>query len=331
MGRILGRQALLGISLEGSRGTAETDAQYWLSLLSKSIDDVIEQVVDESAVGVIEDSADAKIVKKSAKGDMEGYIGDKSIGLLLLNLLGADDPDEAQDETTVWKHVFTVLQSAQHPSLTLLLDDPSTQDYKYPLAMGESLELNFEKGKPATFKMGVRSKAGVVVDYPGLTPSLAAEHDFLPRHTTFKFADSLAELGAASAIDFKKCNIKIDQNLEDDDVANAGEPIDINNKEMKIEGSIEIICEEETYKTAMLDGTAKAMRISLTNDDVDLGNASHPSLQIDLARVKFSEVARKMDNKDFIIATLKFKAFYSIYDAQMIEVQLTNQVEDYTA
>ena len=197
--------------------------------------------------------------------------------------------------------------------------------------MGESLELNFEKGKPSTFKMGVRSKAGEAVDYPGLTPSVAAEHDFLPRHTSFKFADSLDELGAASPVDIKKVNIKIDQNLEDDDVANSGEPIDINNKEMKIEGSIEIIWDAETYKTAMLAGTAKAMRIALSNDDVDLGNNSFPSLQIDLAKVKFSEVARKMDNKDFIVQTLKFKSFYSIYDAQMIQVELVNQVEDYTA
>ncbi|MFA5128572.1 MAG: phage tail tube protein [Patescibacteria group bacterium] len=319
MGKILGRRISLGIAKEAVRGTAETAATFYLPLLSKSYDEKIEQVVDESSIAVIEDSVDAKIVKKFAGGDFECNIGDKSFGLLLLSLLGT--VTSVVKETTAYNHTYAFAQTAQHQALTMFLDDPNVQDYKYPLGMVESLEINLETGKFATFKIGVRSKKGATAT---LTPSYTAENNFLAQHAVFKIATNLAGLTAASAISIKKITLKFSPKLEDDVVLGSVEPADFNNTEFSVDGSVELTYDDATFITALTGDTAKAMRLDMINTDVTIGATSNPELKIDLAKVKFQEVARKMDNKSIITQTLKFKAFYSMTDSQLLSIVLTN-------
>ncbi len=319
MGNLLGRRISLGIAKESVRGTAEAAATFYLPLLSKSYDEKIGQVIDESAIAVIEDSAEAKIVKKFAGGDFECNIGDKSFGLLLLSLLGA--VSSAVKETTAYNHTFSIAQSAQHQALTMFVDDPNVQDYKYPLGMVESLEINLETGKFATFKIGVRSKKGATAT---LTPSFTAENNFLAQHATFKIATNIAGLAAASAINIRKITLKFSPKLEDDDALGTVEPVDFNNTEFSVDGSVELVYNDATFITALTGDTAKAMRLDMINTDVTIGATSNPELKIDLAKVKFQEVARKMDNKSIITQALKFKAFYSITDSKLLDIVLTN-------
>lgn len=326
MGKIIGRRISLGIAKEATRGTAETAATFYFPLLSKSYDEQIEQAVDESSIAVIEDSIGAKIVKKFAKGDFEGNIGDKSFGLLLYSLLGTVSSALKGGESVVYEHTYSIEQSAQHKSLTMFVDDPAVQDYKYPLGMVESIEINAEKGKFVTFKIGVRSKKGATAT---LTPSFTAENNFLAQHAVFKIATNLAGLDAASPVSIKKINLKFTPKLEDDDVLGSVEPNDINNTEFSVEGSAELTFEDATFITALTGDTAKAMRLDLTNSDVTIGTSSNPRLKIDLASVKFSEVARKMDNKDIVTQAVKFKAFYSITDSKLLTIVLTNLQTDY--
>lgn len=317
--KILGRRISLGVAKETVRGTAETAATFYLPLLSKSYDEKIEQVVDESSIAVIEDSVDAKIIKKFAAGDFECNIGDKSFGLLLLSLLGT--VGSAVKETTAYNHTFSLAQTAQHQALTMFVDDPNVQDYKYPLGMVESLEINLETGKFATFKIGVRSKKGATAT---LTPSYTAENNFLAQHAVFKIATNLAGLTAASAISIKKITLKFSPKLEDDNVLGSVEPADFNNTEFSVDGSVELTYDDATFITALTGDTAKAMRLDMINTDVTIGATSNPELKIDFAKVKFQEVARKMDNKSIITQTLKFKAFYSMTDSQLLSIVLTN-------
>ena len=87
MAKFIGALANIGFTKEAVRGTAETTPTFWVPNTSFSMDDMIEQVVDENTVGTIEDTVGANIVHKSAEGEIEGKIGDKSIGLLLFSLL----------------------------------------------------------------------------------------------------------------------------------------------------------------------------------------------------------------------------------------------------
>lgn len=324
MSKFIGRLADVGFAKEAVRGTAETAATYYLPKLSLSYDDEIMQVVDESSVGVIEDSPTAVVVGKLAAGEIEGNIYDKSIGLLLLNALGSVSTS-GPSQTTVYTHTFSVGQDAQHDSLTLFVDDPN-QDYKYALAMIESLGFDIAIAKFSTFTAAFRSKIGATAT---LTPSYTAENAFLPQHGTLKTATDLSGLGAASTIDIRSIKLNISKNIEDDRKLGSTDPSDILNKQIAVDGTIELIYDAQTFKTEMLADTQKAMRIRLSNTDVTIGSSLNPQLTIDLAKVKFGKFTRNYGNDDITTVTAEFKAFYSISDSKMITMELINTAVSY--
>lgn len=324
MAKFLGRTADIGIAKEGTRGTAEAAAAFWIPKLSMSYDDGIEQAIDESSLGVIADSADAKVIGKFATGDLEGYIGDKSIGLLLLSALGTVNTT-GPAETSVYTHAFTVDQSAQHDSLTIFLDD-ANQDYKYALGMIDSLQIDAELGQFAKFSASFRSKAGETAT---LTPSYTAENRFLPQHITLKYAADEDDLGTGTAVSVRAVNLTISKNIEDDRKLGSLDPVDILNKQLSIEGSMELVFDANTFKTEMLADTAKAIRLELTNSDVTIGTTLKPKITIDLAKVKFSQFERNYANDEIVTATVSFKAFYSTTESEMITVDLVNEQASY--
>jgi len=324
MTKFIGRLADIGIAKEATRGTAESTADFFLPKTSLSIDDGVEQVIDESSVGVIEDSTDASVVSKFAEGEIEGNIFDKSFGLILLAWLGSVSSTGPTD-TSVYTHSFSVLQSAQHPSLTLFLDDPN-QDYKYALAVLKSLDLDVMLGKYATYKAGFRSKAGATAT---ISPSYTAENHFLPQHGSIKIASAPSGLDSGTEVDIRSIKITSNKNVEDDRKLGSLDQADILNKQFAVEGTIELVFDDETFKTEMLADTAKALRIALVNSEVTIGAASNPSLTLDLAKVKFSKFERGYSNDDTVTATVDFKGFYSLSDTSMITAELINEQSSY--
>ncbi len=323
MSKFIGATVDVGVAKEAVRGTAESAASYWLPKISLSIDDTIEQAIDENSVGVIEDATDAKLVYKFAEGEIEAKVGDKSFGLLLLGAIGSVSTSGPTD--SAYTHTFSVLQSAQHPSLTLFVDD-GNQDYKHALGMVTSLELSAEVGSIIQHKTGFRAKVGATAT---LTPSYSAENMFLAQHITFKTASTQAGLGAASAIVVRSVNFKIEKNVEDDRNLGTTEPTDILNKQFAIEGSLELVFDANTMKTEMLADTMKAMRIDFNNADVLIGATSTPQLIFDFHAVKFSNFTRNYGNGDIVTATVDFKAFYKLSEAKMLTCTLRNAVASY--
>lgn len=324
MSKFIGRLADIGIKKETTRGTAESTATFWLPKMSFSYDDKIEQVIDESSYGVIEDSTDAKVVGKFAEGEFEGKIGDKSIGLLLLAALGSVSTT-GPAETSVYTHTFTVQEDNQCDSLTIFQDDPN-QDYSYPLGMIDSLEIDASLGQFVKIMASFRSIVGSTGSH---SPSYSAENHFLPQHATLTYATDLSGIGSGTAINIRSVKLTISKNVEDDRKLGSLNPVDILNKQMSIEGTLDLIFNAETFKDFMLADTLKAVRIRLTNTDVTIGSTLNPQLTIDLAKVKFSEFVRNYGNDDIVTATVNFKAFYSIGDSQMVSVELKNTQASY--
>lgn len=324
MAKFQGRLSDVGIAKEGTRGTAESAADFWLPKMSLTLDDGIEQVVDESSVGVIEDATEAAVVGKFAEGEIEGNIYDDSIGLLLLAAFGTVSTGSAQ-ETTVYPHTFTVNQSAQHQALTLFLDDPN-QDYKFALGMLQSLELDISLGQFARFTAAFRSKVGETAT---LTPSYTSANHFLPQHGSVKIASNVAGLAAADAIDVRSVRLTINKNVEDDRKIGSVDQADILNKQFSVEGAVELVFNDNTFKTEMLADTAKAMRIRLTNTDVTIGTTLNPQLTIDLSKIKITSFEKNYSNNDITVATANFKALYKTSESDMIEAELINETSSY--
>lgn len=325
MAKAIGRLVNLGIGKETTRGTAASPT-YWLYKTELDWQEKFEQAIEEATVGVIADAVDAQIVKKWAEGSFGGSIKDKSFGLILLSLFGSASSALKSGESAVYEHTFSLLNSAQHPSLTLAIDDP-WQDYQFPLAMIESLEIKYERGKFISYTAAFKSKKGTTAN---LTASYTDENSFRPQDFTFKMANNLAGLNGAQAISLKSASLKFEKNLEIDDVLGSVDPADILNKQFVCTGTIEAVFEDEaTFKSVALGGAAKALRFHLVNNGVTIGNGSHPELRIDLAKAKFNEITRATPIGDLVMQTLGFKAFYSLADSKLFQCVLVNTATGY--
>lgn len=218
-----------------------------------------------------------------------------------------------------------MLQSAQHPSLTLFLDDPN-QDYKYALGVLETLEVEAMLGQFARYRAAGRAKAGATAT---LTPSYTAENQFLPQHITVKYADDEDDLDSGTAVDVRSMRISIAKNIEDDRKLGSVDQADILNKQFAVEGTLELVFDATTFHGFMMGDTAKAMRLELENSAVTIGDTLHPKLTIDLAKAKFSSFEKSYENDGVVTATVNFKALYSTTESAMITAVLTNETASY--
>lgn len=325
MSKFIGRLVHVGIAKEASRGVA-LDPTFWLPKMDFTFDDKIQQVVDESSLGVIEDAEDASITQKFSEGSVKGRIETESFGLWLLATLGVDTP--ALVETGVYDHVLSIGQTSQHPSITVSVKDPNAGvGLRYALSMIDSLEINAELNKYVDYTAKFRGNKNAS---DAVTPAYVSQSFFLPQHGEFKHATSLAGLDAASAISVKRINLTITKNLEDDQVLGNVEVADRLNKHFMVEGTIELMYEDRSFvDTILLGDLAKAMRVRFTNSDVLIGATSAPRLTLDFAKVKFSEVARAQGNNDLVMQTLSFKSFYSTGDAKSLVATLRNTTATY--
>jgi hypothetical protein len=324
MSKFIGRVADVGIAKESSRGTSPGSAAFWLPKTSLTLDDGIEQAMEETSVGAIEDATDAVRVGRFAEGEIEGNIQANSFGLLLLAALGSSTPS-GPAQTSVYTHTFTVSQSAQHPSLSLYLEDPN-QDYTYAMAMLQSLNIDISLNQFARYTAAFRSRVGATAT---LTPSYTAQATFLPQHGTVKIATNVAGLGAASALDVRSVQLTINKNVEDDRKIGSLDQADILNKQLSVEGTVELVFNDNTFKTQMLADTEQAMRIELTNTDVTIGTSLNPKLTIDLSKIKVTSFEKNYGNNDIVTATVAFKAFYKLSESDMIEAVLVNTTASY--
>lgn len=321
----IGRKFNVGIGKESTRGTAVA-ASYWLPKMECAVEDKINFVMDENSIGVIEDANTQDITGKYSEGSVAGRITDSGFGLILLASLGSETATTLV-QTGVYDHVFGVLESAQHPSLTVAVSEPNaatSSALRYALSMIDSLDIEFEINKYCNYKFGFRGNTAATATN---TPSYTAENPFLPQHGVVKFASSLAGLGAASAINLRKCILSIKKNIEEDWTIGSVAAAERLNKQFQIEGSIEIVYADRSYiDTIMLGDLAKAMRIQAVNTAVTIGASANPTLTIDLAKVKLTEVARNNANAEITLQTIKFKAYYSLSDTSMITATLRNTV-----
>lgn len=329
MSKGIGRKMQVGIAKETSRGTAESAATYWAPFSEAEINEKDEKALVDMSYGLIEESQGEEIVKQWAEATVKAPVTDKHFGLLLLAALGSvSTGDNADSDSSVKDHTFSVAQSAQHQALTLFLDDPlGGQDYKHAMGVLSSLELNYERGKFIEYSANFMAKKGQTAS---LSPATTTEYRFLPQHLSFKLASDISGLDGASAISIKSLKLTIEKNVESDDVLGSVAPADFLNKSFTITGELEAIWQNESdFKTAALAGTAKAMRIDLVNSGVTIGNAANPRLKIDLAKVVFGEFANPIKINDVMVQSLSFKAHYSTGDTKMVEALMTNTVASY--
>jgi Phage tail tube protein len=323
----IGRRFSIGIAKEVTRGTAIASANHWLPFSDASVDEKYENVTQDEAYGVIEDSVGQFRVKNWAEGTLKVPLTDLSLPLILYSMFGASADSTHSGETTVYDHKATVAESAQHQSLTLFIHDPlAGVDYSHALGVIHKLDLDVELKKFAELSLSIKALKGV--SQSSFTPSIAAENRFLPQYMTFKYATSVSGISGATAIALKSVKLSVDASIEDDDVLGSIAPIDYLNKEFKVTGTLEAIWQNEAdFKTVSLasPNVPQALSIVLQNTDVNIGVVpSHPTVNITLDQCYFTEFSRPIKIKDLVYQTVKFKATYSTANSEMLNIITTN-------
>lgn len=320
MSRYIWRKINVGFWKETTRWTAVTPA-IRVPKASLDFEDKSEKVIDESSIGVIEDSFDGHVSKQYAEWSFECNVYANAIWLILLNVFWSVSTSWSSGEYT---HAFSVAETNQHQSLTIGLAD-DTQDRQFPLAMVNSFELNASTGDFVKVTADFRSKKWADAS---LTPSYSNDFALLGKNVQVYLADSVSWLDSANEIKATNCTLTINKNLEDVDVLWSVEPDDFCNAQFTVEWSIELLWDNEDYKDMFMDWDKKAIRIEIIDSNSTL-STWHPTLSFDLASVIITEFAKTQDNDALVRQGLTLKALYSMSDSKMITAKLINSQSSY--
>jgi len=327
MSKFIGRKFNFGIGREVTRGTAVA-AAFFLPTTEISFDEKVEQVKDDGTLGIIENQTDAKVVKKYAEGSLSSIVNDDSFGLVLNATFGSSAVTGPSD--SAYTHTFSVLQTAQHSSLTISVDEPNaatTAGLRFPLCMVDSLDVDFEVGQFPMFTMAFMSNVGAVAT---VTPSYTAPDNFKPQDGVVRIADTYANLATGTSYAVRKASLSFAKNVEDDHNIGSVTVTDRLNKQFQVSGSLEMVYNDREFPTNfLLADLTRAIQIKFTNTDKTIGASTNPSITFKIAKVKFHEVARSIGKDDIVMVTLEFEGYYSISDSKMCEAILVNDVASY--
>lgn len=327
MSRIIGRLTSIGIAKETSRGTPVAPA-YWIPIRSLDFDDSQTLQDNESGFGTIDAIQDSEILQRWSEGSFEGKIYDQSEGVLLRAVFGQGPTSTQIGVTGTYNHVFAMLNSNQHASLTTSIKE-SNNDLAYANAVMDSYVLEATLDDYIHRTVNLKAKLGASGSH---TPAYLNENEFVPKHMNAKIFNVAASVsahntaaGAASPIKVRAITLNINKNTDPVYVLGSSDIDDVLNKQLEITGSIELYYDSLTYRNLWTANTHQGMRFAMVNTDVTIGGSNNPGLQFDLYEVVFTNWSRSFDNNDIMTQTLEFKAILNVAAAASIGAQLTCQ------
>lgn len=310
MALTIGRKAAIGLGKETTRGTSPSAPSVWIPWVTMSFDDMVESIVDESAYGRLEDTANADVVETYADGNLEGNAGSITLGYLLENTFGSVSGERSSVDTTYWDHTFTV--DSDNPltqSYTYFLTD-GIQDYAYSNGMVSSLTITAAIGQYLGVSGSLMAKKGVKVS--GLTPSTTAEKIFIPKEISVEYPD-----GTPKPV--TSFSLQVDKNTVKDLTLGEDTPQDFLATMFTVTGSLDILIEDESFKEQMLANMKRGMAFKAIGD-----SPSKDSIVVSMDRVQIMDYTKNYEKDGITSATISYKALYDVSNAKMIEVLLRN-------
>lgn len=317
MTKFIGRQQEVGIAPEATRGTPVAPT-FWLPKTTYTVEDKVQKGRFMGSYGRLEGGDDALVTEKWAEGDCALELTDKNLGLLLYGLFGTVSSGSFN---SAYKHTFTVQQSVQPKTLTLMMNDPigsgetPTKTLAYARAMVDKFEMNVELGELVKGSFGFMSMAHK--DYTRQSASYATQNKWAHNHLTFKIAADESSLAAASKINIQSLTLSIERNVVRENALGTVQPVDILARNFRITGKIKLTYEDRTYRDYMLNGTKKAVSIILNRSDVTIG-ATTPQFQLDLPIVDFYDWTPSQDLEAVASQEIGFEALYDVTNTKLI-------------
>lgn len=323
MSELLGKQIELGVAVEGTRGTAQTTASKWVKKVSADIMARTERVVDDSTQGIMEDSANSRVVKKWFDGDLAGVVHADTIGYFFYQVYGTVVSTNVTGSVT--SHAFALLQNVEHPTLTFFAKDGDNSQEVFDTGVVNTLELTATTDDFVRFSSNVlASEATANSD----TPSYDTEYDFIGKDINVKVADTEAGLSGATALCIKELNITWNTGATPKECFGSYSPNNMFNTTMSIEGSFTKDYTDDTFKDLFTGDSAKYMQIAIVGDTVLTGSNS-PEITILFNKVQVQDWSRTDARDEIVTEEVSFKAFYNNTDTEQSTVTLQNLTTEY--
>lgn len=317
MAKFIGRQQEVGIGIEATRGTIVAPT-LWIPKTSYSVEDKVSKARFQGAYGNLLGGDDALVAERYAQGDLEFEAQDNILAAIMYAVFGGIT---TTTYLSVYKHSFTIPNSVQHKTLSFHLNDPigaeasPTNTLAYGRAMVDQFELTSKQGALAMIKTGFIAHAHK--DYTRQTPSYVAANKFSSKHVSIKVAADVASLDAASKISVQELTLTIKKSTMRENSLGTVQPVDIVNKKIEISGKLKLTYADRTYRDYMMNGTKKALRISLNNGDVTIGSTT-PQMQLDLAVCEFDQWEPSHPLEDLATQDITFNALYDVANNRLI-------------
>ena len=321
MPKYIGRKLSVGIGLETSRGTGVTP-EYWLNAVSFSHADKVIKANSEASTGGIWGGDQSLVARQMAEGEIEVEMDERGFGLILLATLG--DVSSASFNG-VYKHTYSLQNDAQHPSLSISTDDPINEQI-FEFGMIDNLAIEFLPEEIVKYTVAFKSKNAAD---SSVTPAFTTNNKFLGRQLEVKQADLTGNLDAASKVQVSRASITFEKNTEFYNVVGSVQPEDIYNKKFNITGELELSYEDDTFRDFMNNGSYRALRLDLVNEDVTIGT-TNPSFRIDISRAAFENWEPAYPLDDLVTQTITFTAFYDFTNGNLFnDCYVVNEIASY--
>lgn len=321
----IGRRESVGIGKEATPGTSVAPAT-WLKQVKFTLDQKTTVAQDKSGMGIVEDINDSAVTEQWAQGSLNAHLTDLGIGYFLENMLGSCSAALKGGETTVYNNTFSVLETAQPPTLTFARNNPN---YEGRYALGTLTDLQFDGNVggwvdyTASLLSKVRATSTDTVSYP------SSVNKFTSKHVVIKYASTVSGLTGATALNIKNFKLKLSRKADRFTPMGSIDPISFDPESFGVTGQLVLRFEDDTIEPIALANTMQALQISIINTDVTIGSSSHPSLVFTMPQVRFAPITLDNNLDKTINQTINFTAEYNTTSGYMIQPVLTDTQNGY--
>lgn len=321
---------MFGIGIEETRGLGVAPQAWIPGRTPSGIAPVIDKVPVRETRGSKFASNSSEAVMKRAEGDLEFNVRCKSLGYILLSLLGSVSSGAVGGQSGVYDHTFSVLPNdPEHPTLTIALDQPAGQSYHYLKAMVASLALelvpnDLVKGT-AQF---IAAEEAAVSHYSNPDP-LTGDLFFRHQDITIKLASSVAGLAAAPVVKVKSLKMEIPNGARPDQNVSELNPGNVIATTFEPKVSMELDYQDEDLHDAFDDNDTFALQITMERADTTIGSSTHPKATFTFPKVSIDKWTPNRPIDDVMREAIDFVVHYSETDGSGVGVVLRNTVAAY--
>lgn len=317
----IARLQAVGFARETTAGTLSGGTKYRLPKESGIMKPVVEQVDDKSWYGVIEWAYDSQVVRETTAMDLAGIVRDNAIGILLKSTFGSETSTaKTTPNTTVFDHVFTVLQSNNHPSLSCWSYDP-VGTFTSTYCMIEELKISASANDYVKFSTKLVGQKMASASTP--TVWYASDNAFMARHISLFVADTELWLDSATAMKLNSVEFTVNKNVTQTWIWIT--PDCFLNQQFVCSGSFEALFINNTDWLALVQGASeKFFRIQIKNTDTTIWSNANPELSFTFSKVVFNTWDKSDANDSIVMQTVGFTSNFNNGSWYSVKAKLTN-------